>query len=174
MLHFSPRFEVEDKPAHLKINIKTPAGAALNRVFLYNDGTNDVGDFTELEIHEKILDETIGKDTEVSDYDVTADDWITENQPMKDWAEFEAKFKGYLITKKIEFRFPPDPGSIGDLDPVVSRLENLVLKSFCKMLGLSDKPADANYYGKADAQAYKDIVNACVNNNIQNLTISRP
>jgi hypothetical protein len=71
----------------------------------------------------------------------------------------------------LDFRFPIYPGSLGGLNPVVKHLEDVVLKSVCEMLGLSVKPTDANYYGNADA--YKDIVKACVNDNALNPTMSR-
>lgn len=127
----------------------------------------DVGPFTEIQMHGKFNTVPIEDDTDVTG-EPTDNTW----QPAKDWADLEAKFTGNVTPRTLDFRFPIDPGTLGGLAPVVTHLENVFLKSVCQMLGLSVKSTDGNYYGNADA--YKDIVKACVNDNTLNPTMSRP
>jgi len=106
------------------------------------------------------------------DTDVTGERTDNTWGPAKDWNELEAKFKDNVTPRTLDFRFPINPGTLGGLAPAVTHLENVVLKNVCQLLGLSVKSTDANYYGNADA--YKDIVKACVNDNSLNPTMSRP
>lgn len=154
-----------DAPQHAdKINDILPA---LKRWLYEDSGGSDVGPFTEIQMHGNFNTVPIDDDTNVTG-EPTDNTW----GPAKDWDELEAEFTEDVAPRTLDFRFPIYPGSLGGLAPVVKHLEDVVLKRVCEMLGLSIKSADANHYGKADA--YKDIVKACVNDNTLNPTMSRP
>jgi hypothetical protein len=172
LLHFSPRFEVgTGLPAHLKVTIKEPVVGAVKQWFYSTDGVSGTGPFTEMQMHGKFNSNVVKDDTKlISRVGATWDPAGLKNATS--WNEFEAAFTTNSNPRKLDFRFPPDPGSVGGLNPVVTRLENVFFKHFCQMLGLSTVSTQANYYGNADA--YKDIVKACLNDNALNPTMSRP
>ncbi|MEP6901567.1 MAG: hypothetical protein ABJA66_07435 [Actinomycetota bacterium] len=142
---------------------------ALKRWFYEDSGGSEVGPFTEIQMHDNFNTVPI-----IIDDDTSVTGGHTDNVwcPAEDCEELEAEFKGDVKPRTLDFRFPIYPGTLGGLDPVVKHLENVVFKSVCQMLGLSVKDTDVNYYGNADA--YKDIVKACVNDNALNPTMSRP
>jgi hypothetical protein len=153
-----------DPPQHAdKINDILPA---LKRWF-YDTGGGSQGPFTEMEMHGKFDSVPIDDDTDVTG-EPTDNTW----GPAKDWDELEAEFTGNVTPRTLDFRFPICPATLGELDPAIKHLEKVFLKNVCQLLGLSVKTTDANYYGNADA--YKDIVRACVNDNSLNPTMSRP
>lgn len=170
MLHFSPRFGVANSAlSHLKTTVKTPPGGATAKNWYYMTGpTTAQGPFTEMAFHNKFNDNTITEDSEIISKEGAT--WGADEE-AKNVPEFEAKFTRNVSPRTLDFRVPADPGSLGAMNPCVTRLANEIFKNMCKMLNLSDKSSDANYY--QNANAYKDIVRGALNDNSINPTMSR-
>lgn len=171
MLHFSPRFAKGSGPEpwhHLFVKLETPTAPGPSQFgTITPDGKKVASRHSEIEIHGKFNDGSVEDNTNLTAKVGTS--WQA-GRNAKDIPEFKAKFTASGNPKTLEFRFPPVPGTWAELDPVVTRLENHVFKSMCKMLGLSDKSTDPNYYQTADS--YKGLVNGCVNTDV-NPTMSR-
>lgn len=180
LLHFSPRFDVDkssDNQAHLKVIIKTPDPGDPIQIwarYFFRDKLIVAMNYTESQIHGKLNDKTLKDNTKIIRRESGTDVW-SNPQEAKDWGEYEANFEEFSLPRELAFRFPPKPVSNDDSDQldqfVLPRFQNVFFKHICQMLGLSDDAKAENYYQKADA--YKDIVRACVNDDTLNPTMSR-
>lgn len=117
----------------------------------YKDGAWRVP-VAEIEIHSKFNAGTVKRDTLVRARPADVE------QQAKDWPEFESMFYGGDDPRGFDFRFPPKPANLNELDPVYEHLADDFFTIVCRLLKLSRRSTDGNYYQTADA--YRPIVNA--------------
>ena len=123
------------------------------KCWFYEDPATQ-GPFSRAEMHSKFLLNSFNSDTT----DVTGEPTDNNWDKAKEWKDVAGKFNNYT-PRHFEFWFCP-VSSEAQIEASFNHFAQEVSEHFCRMVGLSIDPSEAEHYEKADA--YKELVRAAV------------